>query len=279
MISEYCWVLVNSWTVILKSDHSWIAATQFEPFYARKSFPCYDEPGLKANVTIQITHGAKYTAASNMPGTPHNKWVKATVRSELARHVNMYFFLRSSDGTVTTRFATSPAMSTYLIAFAVTNFRYRSNAANASLPMGVYVTPNAFNQTQFLLDQSEKSVKILEKYLQIPFALPKLDQIVTEKQPGRTYKWIVPIYFLRWSLKTLSCSAMENWGLIAYNKDELHHSNDSATGNLHVLSSAVAHEVAHQWFGNLVTPKWWNSNWLKEAFAKFFQYVVWREVD
>lgn len=70
-------------------------------------------------------------------------------------------------------------MSTYLIAFAVTNFRYRANAADSSFPMRVFATPNAYNETEFLLGESEKAVKVLENYLQLPYALPKLDQIIS----------------------------------------------------------------------------------------------------
>lgn len=75
-------------------------------------------------------------------------------------------------------------MSTYLIAFAVTDFRFRANEANSSLPMRVFATPNAYNRTGFLLSEGEKAVKALENYLQVPYALPKLDQIALNNQPG-----------------------------------------------------------------------------------------------
>lgn len=67
-------------------------------------------------------------------------------------------------------------MSTYLIAFAVTDFRYRQNAPNASLSMRVYASPKVYDRTRFLLEKSEEAVKVYEEYLKIPYSLPKLDQ-------------------------------------------------------------------------------------------------------
>lgn len=83
----------------------------------------------------------------------------------------------SSDGTATTRFETTPVMSTYLIAFAVTDFRYRANDANSTLPMRVFATPSNYAKTEFPLVEGEKAIKALENYLQVPYVLAKMDQI------------------------------------------------------------------------------------------------------
>lgn len=80
---------------------------------------------------------------------------------------------------MTTLFATSPVMSTNMIAFAVTDFLHRSNAANASLPMTIYVTPSGINRTRVLLEETEKAVKAFEKYFEVLFPLPKFDIMVT----------------------------------------------------------------------------------------------------
>lgn len=81
----------------------------------------------------------------------------------------------SSDGTVTTRFDTSPLMSTYLIAFAVTDFPFRANAANSIVPMRAYAAPDRYERTQYALNEGEKAICVLSDYLQMPYTLPKLD--------------------------------------------------------------------------------------------------------
>lgn len=98
----------------------------------------------------------------------------------------------SSDGTVTTLFATSPPMSTYLIAFAVTDFRYRANAENSTIPMRVYATPDHYDKTKYALDQGEKALNALANYLEVPYHLPKMDMVFISKFPAGETNKIAP---------------------------------------------------------------------------------------
>lgn len=158
-----------------------------------------------------------------------------------------YFSIFSGDDFLDT-FKKTPPMSTYLVALVVSDFNFTmiNNSYSA------YARPNAINQTIYAASVMKPIVDYFEKYLRHPYQLTKLDMI---------------------ALPDFVSGAMENWGLITYRESNmLYHPEYSSITTKQSIASVIAHEISHQWFGNLVSPQWWNYTWLSEGFARYFQY-------
>ncbi|THH32969.1 hypothetical protein EUX98_g1220 [Antrodiella citrinella] len=227
--------------------------TQFEPTAARRAFPCWDEPLLKATFSITLITRDDTVALSNMPAVAEEKY---TPNTEDKGGVVSWLTSKLSASPETdavpwkiTEFAMTPPMSTYIVAYANGPFvylesSYKSPISGATRPLRIYTTPDLIHQAQFALDVKRDVLPHYETVFDIEYPLPKLDTLVA-------------IDF--------DAGAMENWGLITGRTSAfLLDPKKSDLRAKKAIASTQSHEVAHMWFGNITTMKWWDNLYLNE---------------
>nr|CAB3504785.1 unnamed protein product [Digitaria exilis] len=218
-----------------------MAVTQFEAADARRCFPCWDDPAVKAKFKLTLEVPSDLLALSNMPV------VKETVNGPIK----------------TVYYEESPLMSTYLVAIVVGLFDYIESSTSEGTKVRVYTQVGKTSHGKFALDVAMKSLDLykeitngnfLPSYFATPYPLPKLDMI---------------------AIPDFATGAMENYGLVTYRDTALLYDELlSSASSKQQVAITVAHELAHQWFGNLVTMEWWTHLWLNEGFASWVSYLA-----
>ncbi|KAK9213161.1 hypothetical protein WN943_002548 [Citrus x changshan-huyou] len=177
------------------------------------------------------------------------------VPSELVALSNMPVIDEKVDGNMkTVSYQESPIMSTYLVAVVIGLFDYVEDHTSDGIKVRVYCQVGKANQGKFALNVAVKTLELYKEYFAVPYSLPKLDMI---------------------AIPDFAAGAMENYGLVTYRETALLYDDQhSAAANKQRVATVVAHELAHQWFGNLVTMEWWTHLWLNEGFATWVSYLA-----
>lgn len=219
-----------------RRDGKYLAVTQFEATDARRALPCFDEPALKAEFTVTLIADEDKTVLSNM-----DEASTTTVDSKI-----------TGGKRKAVKFNRSPKMSTYLLAFIVAELKSISTN-KFRLPIKVWMTPEQNEEDgKFALEVAAKTLAFYEKAFQAPYPLPKMDMV---------------------AIPDFAAGAMENWGLVTYRVVDLLFDQKSAgAATKERVAEVVQHELAHQWFGNLVTMDFWDGLWLNEGFATWMSW-------
>lgn len=219
------------------NENKIMLGTQFEATDARRMFPCWDEPSFRAKFQLTAVVSDKFTAVSNMP-----------VESETPVAEGADAGGEKPGGSKEVRFAISPSMSSYLVVLCAGELD-SIEAEQDGVKLRVIATKGKAEMGRYALESEAKILHYFNEYFGVPYPLPKLDLIAIPGGFG---------------------GAMENWGGITYYESVLlFDPKNSSTETKQSIFAVIAHEMAHQWFGDLVTMAWWDNLWLNEGFASW----------
>ncbi|XP_056646326.1 endoplasmic reticulum aminopeptidase 1-like isoform X2 [Diorhabda sublineata] len=218
-------------------EKRYLATTHFEPTFARTAFPCFDEPQLKAKFRLTVFRDRFHISLFNTP----------IVKTDV-----LGFYM--GTGLLYDEFLETNEISTYLVAFVICDFSQQNKQTESGVSVSIYTPEPFISRAPFTLDTASFFLDYYENFFGIAFPLPKLDIV---------------------ALPEFDYGAMENWGLITYRETAIFSNtrdNETFITAHQWLITNIAHQLAHQWFGNLVTMKWWNDYWLSEGFTTLFEY-------
>ena len=226
---------------VKEKDH-WYAFTQFEPLEARRAFPCFDEPRFKTPFTVEISSPEKFFVAANGP-------LKEKTKD------------KEREGWVRHSFTVTRPLPTYLVAMTVGEFDVVEAPAGAipDVPLRLLAPKGQGALGKYALEKTPEILAILTDYFGQPYPFAKLDLV---------------------AVPNFAAGAMENVGLVTFREALLLMDEEQATPSAkYAMLSVTAHELAHMWFGNLVTPGWWDDLWLNESFATWMASLALEELD
>lgn len=219
---------------------SWMGSTHMEPTDARKVFPCWDEPALKAAFTVTLVAEKHLTCLGNMDVASE---VEVTSNGKEKKAVT---------------FNKTPPMSTYIVAFSVGDLKM-IETNSFRVPVRVYAASDKnIEHGRYGLELASRTLSTFEKIFDVNFPLPKMDLIAVPGGQG----------------------AMENWGLVTFGESLLLVDEKETSAEAYRRAgSVIVHELAHQWFGNIVTMDFWEGLWLNESFADWAELYAWETLE